>query len=167
MGCGGSGRGDGKIRMQKTKLSDLDEIFDDAQGLIDEIYQLKDPIEDKRDSLLDSTQFDKVTCGNTHHATVGIVFAMWASSKSSEDAKEAFVAKAEAPFIELNKKSASGDQVKCVDDFTEYVQALGAAQERIPALAEKAQQIAEKAPDLPDKAKTGTESATDLGATDK
>ena len=166
MGCGGSG-GDKKIRMQKTKLSDLDEVFDDAQGLIDEIYGLKDPIEDKRDALLDSTQFDKVKCGNTHHATVGIVFAMWASSKSAEDAKEAFVAKAEAPFLEINKKSASGNLVKCIDDFTEYVQALGAAQERVPALAEKAQQIAEKAPDLPDKAKSGVEGATDLGAMDK
>ena len=167
MGCGGSSGGGKKIRLQKTKLGELDEVFDDAQTVIDEVYALMDPIEEARDKLLDSTEFDKVKCGNTHHATVGIVFAMYASSKSAEDAKEAFQVTAAAPFIELNKKSASGKLVQCIDDFTAYVTALGKANERIPPLAEKAKEIAEKAPELPDKAKAGVESAEGLGAMDK
>lgn len=167
MGCGGSGGDGNKIRMQKTKLGELDEIFDDAQGLIDEIYKLMDPIEESREKLLRSSDFDQVKCGNTHHATVGIVFAMYASSKSAEDAMNAFETTTSSPFVQLNKKSASGKLVQCIDDFTAYVESLTKASERVAPLADKAKAIAEKAPDMPDKAKKGVESSADLGAMDK
>lgn len=93
--------------MKKTKLPGLDEIFDDAQGLIDEIYEIQDPIEDKRWEFLDSCEFEKVVCGNVHHATVGLLFAMAASTKGANTA-DMFKSTTESPYIAFNKKSATG-----------------------------------------------------------
>ena len=167
MGCGESTGSGEKIKLKKTNLGELDEVFDDVQNFIDEVYDLMDPIEEARDKLLNSTKFDKVRCGNTHHAIVGIVFAMYASSKSDEDAMKAFHVTTIAPFLEINKKSASGKLVQCIDDFTAYVTALRKVDEWIPLLAKKANEIAEKASDLPDKAKADAGSAEDLSAMDK
>jgi len=166
MGCGGSSGSSGKIKMKKTKLADMDEFFDDVQGLVDEIYELKDPVEEARDALLESTGLDKVTCGNTHHATVGIVFAI-ASQSNGTDVAKAFKASAEAPYIEINKSSASGNLIQCIDDLQLYIKSLIAAKDRIEPLSKKVKEFAEKAPELPNKAKESVNSAGDLGAMDK
>ena len=166
MGCGGSSGSDGKIEMKKTKLGEIDEVFDDAQGLLDEIYEIKDPIDDSREQLLWQTEFDKVECGNTHHATCGIVYALTTCTKPEELAN-LFAVKAEAPFLEINKESASGELAQAIDDLMTYIQSLVAAKDRIGPLSDKAKAIAEKAPDLPDKAKEGVKNSKDLGAMDK
>jgi hypothetical protein len=166
MGCGGSSGSSGQIKMKKTKLGDMDEFFDDAQGLIDEIYELKDPVEEARDALLESSELEKVTCGNTHHATVGIVFAI-ASQSNGSDCSNAFKASAEAPYIEINKGSSSGKLLQSIDDLQAYIKALIAAKDRIEPLSKKAKEFAEKAPELPNKAKESVNNAGDLGAMDK
>ena len=52
MGCGcSSGQGE-RFYMQKTKLHSLDEFFDDVQRLLDELYEIKEPMEDSRYELL-------------------------------------------------------------------------------------------------------------------
>lgn len=164
MGCG-SYSSAGKIKMEKTKLKGLDEFFDDAQGLIDEIYEIKEPIEDARRELLDATEFEKIVCSNTHHATVGLVFAMCATNPAG--AADVVKMKESEPFIELNKKSASGKLVMTCEAFQEYIEAIVKAKDRIEPLAEKAQSFAEKAPDLPNKAKEDIEGSTDLGMFEK
>jgi hypothetical protein len=153
--------------MKKTKLAELDEVFDDAQGLLDEIYAIKDPIEETRDNFMSLTELDRVTCGNTHHATMGTLFAFFASSKSAKDAVSAVKIVPAAPFIEINGDSAAGNLALCILAFTDYVQALIEANTRILPLVEKVTAIALKAPDLPDKAKQGVQSAKDLGVMDK
>ena len=160
MGCGGSGE-KSKISMQKTGLPAMDELFDDVQGFVDEIYELMDPIDDARAKLLEETEFDKISCGNTHHATVGIIFAMAATMSGSVDV--AFKIKAEMPFIELDKSKGTGKVVSCIEAFQEYVKAISAAKDRIEPLAMKSKEFAEKAPDLPNKAKDEVKNAQGLG----
>jgi hypothetical protein len=162
MGCSGSSGTSGKIKIKKTKLSDMDEFFDDVKGLVDEIYEIKYPIEKARDALLKSSDLDEVTCGNTHHATVGIVFAISAQSNGS-DCSNAFKASAEAPYIEINKGSSSGKLLQSIDDLQEYIKALIAAKDRIEPLSMKAKEFAEKAPELPSKVKQSAKNAGDLG----
>lgn len=166
MGCGSSTGSDGKIQMQKTKLAGMDEFFDDVQAFVDDVYEIKDPIDDARDELMDSTDLDKVVGANTHHATVGIVFSI-ASQSNGSDVGNIFEVLPKEPFIQINKGSASGKTAESVDNLTEYIKAVVAAQSKIQPLAEKAQSFAEKAPDLPGKAKDEVGNAGDLGAMDK
>lgn len=166
MGCGSSTGGDRKIRMKKTKLTGMDEFFDDVQGFIDEVYKIKDPIDDAKDDLMDSTDLDKVVGANTHHATVGVVFSL-ASQANGADVTNIFQILPKEPFIKINKRSAAGKTAKSVDNITDYINAFVAAQSRIEPLAQKAKSFAEKAPDLPDKAKEEVNNSGDLGAMDK
>lgn len=175
MGCNGSSGSSGsssssgssrKIEMKETKLADMDEFFNQVQGLVDEIYEIKDPVEEARDALLESTEFDTVTCGNTHHATVGIIFAI-SSQSNGQDINNSYTVTPEAPFIEINKGSASGDLIQCVENLQAYIAALTSAKDRIIPLSTKVKEFAEKAPELPSKAKDSIKSAEDLGIMDK
>lgn len=166
MGCGSSTGGDGKIQMQKTKLEGMDEFFDDVQGFIDEIYEIQDPIEDSKEALLESSDFEKIEGASVHHAAVGIVFAL-ASQSNGSDVANLFKVTGSSPFLEINKSSASGGLLTSVDNLTKYIMALTAAKDRIEPLSEKAKGFAEKAPDLPDKVKGEINNAGDLGAMDK
>lgn len=166
MGCGSSTGGDGKINMQKTKLAGMDEFFDDVQGFIDEIYEIMDPIEDAKDELLESCDLEKVEGATAHHAAVGIVFAL-ASQSNGSDVANLFKVVPESPFIEIEKKSASGKLLISIDNLRKYIVACTKAKDRIEPLADKAKKFAEKAPDLPDKAKDELNNAGDLGAMDK
>jgi hypothetical protein len=166
MGCGSS-TGDGdKIQMQKTKLAGMDEFFDDVQAFVDDFYEIKDPIDDAKDALLESTDLEKVEGANTHHATVGTVFSI-AAQGNGADVANIFEVLPKEPFIQINKGSAAGKTAESVDNLTEYIKAFVAAQSKIQPLAEKAQSFAEKAPDLPGKAKDEVGNAGDLGTMDK
>lgn len=166
MGCGGSSGTSGPIKMKPTKLGELDEFFDDVQGLIDEIYELKDPVEKAREALLESTELAKVTCGNTHHAIVGIVFAI-ASQLRGGEIGNAFTITLEAPYIEINSESATGRLLESIDAFKEYIGSIIGAKDRIEPLVQKVTEFVKKAPELPSKAKEGVSSAGDLGMMDK
>lgn len=152
--------------MKKTKLAGMDEFFDDAQGFIDEIYEIQDPIDDALENLLWHTDFEKTVGATAHHAAVGTVFSI-AAQGNGAGAEDLFDVKAESPFLEINKTNASGKTANAVDDIQEYVKAFVAAKDRIAPLAEKAKSFAEKAPDLPGKAKDDLGNAGDLGAMDK
>lgn len=162
MGCGSSTGSDGKIRMQKTQLEGMDEVFDQVQGLVDEIYEIQDPIDDALENLLYYSNFHKTVGATAHHCAVGIVFALAASTNGS-GTEDLFDVTTESPFLTLNKKSATGDLVKAIDAFTDYVKALTAAKDRIEPLSEKAKEFAEKAPDLPGKVKDDVKNAEGLG----
>lgn len=166
MGCSGSKGGVKKqkrIEMKMTKLEELDEIFTDAQGIIDEVYAIKVPIEKGRKKFMSSADMDKISCAFTNHATLGTIFAFFASSKSVKDAIAAVKITPDAPFISLDSKSATGKLADTISDFTNYVQALLEASVRIAPLAAKAAEFAEKAPELPEKAKSGVQGSTGLG----
>jgi hypothetical protein len=166
MGCGGSSGTSGPIKMKKTKLEELDEFFDDVQGLIDEIYELKDPVEEARGKLLESTELAKVTCGNTHHAIVGIVFAI-ASQLRGGEIGNIFTITIEAPFIEINSESATGRLIESIDALKEYIESIIGAKDRIEPLVQKVTEFVKKAPELPNKAKEGVSSAKGLGLMDQ
>lgn len=166
MGCGGSTGSSDKIQLKKTKLADMDEFFDDVQGIIDEIYELKDPVEEARDALLESTGLDKVTGGNTHHAIVGIVFAI-ASQARGTDVDNLFTITVEEPYIEVNTDSASGNLLECIGKLGEYIKALVSCKSRIEPLSSKVKEFAQKAPELPSKAKESLGSAGGLGLMDQ
>ena len=166
MGCGSSTGADGKIRMKRTKLPGMDDIFDDAQKLIDEIYEIQDPIDHALDNLLYHTGFYKTPCATAHHAMVGIVFAM-ASKSKGEGVDDMFKILPQSPFITFDKTKANGDTARAIDDLTDYIQALTAANDRIGPMTEKAKSFAEKAPDMPEKAKDDLDKTDGLGAMDK
>jgi multidrug efflux pump subunit AcrB len=166
MGCGTSKGSAGKIKMTKTKLGSIDEFFDDVQGVIDEAYSLRDPIEDARDKLVQETDFEKVVCSNTHHAIVGTVFALSTLGTESDLAK-LFDITQDEPYVKIDTKHASGKLLKATDALTDYVKNIIKAKGKIEALVGKSQKMAEKAPEMPDKAKDSLSSASDLGAMDK
>ena len=166
MGCGSSKGSAGKISMDKTKLPELDSFFDDVQGLIDEVYQLRDPIEDSKDELIYNTDFEKVICSNTQHAIVGTVFALTTLGNES-DLGKLFDVTLEQPYVKIDTKHAAGKIKKATDSLTDYVKNLVKAKDNIERLLSKANSFAEKAPDLPDKAKDALGSAEGLGALDK
>lgn len=166
MGCGSSTGSDGKIRMQKTKLPGMDEVFDEVQGFVDEVYEIQDPIDDALENLLWYTNFHKTVGATAHHCCVGIVFSLAAASNGA-GVDNLFEVKPASPFLELNKSSAQGDTVKAIDAFTDYIKALTAAKDRIEPLAEKAKGFAEKAPDLPGKCKEDISNSKDLGMMEK
>lgn len=163
MGCGSSTGGDGKIQMQKTQLPGMDEFFDDAQGFIDEIYTIQDPIDDALDKLIYNCDFEKTVGANAHHCAVGVAFSM-AAQANGADIDNLFDIKPEAPFLTFNKGSATGKTADAVDDLTDYIKALVDAKDRVIPLGEKAKGFAEKAPDLPGKAKDDLGNAKGLGA---
>jgi hypothetical protein len=55
MGCGGS-TGDKKIKFLKTKLGDIDTFVDKCQDVVDSVYNIQDPIEEKKENFLRSTK---------------------------------------------------------------------------------------------------------------
>lgn len=167
MGCGGSSGNYQRIEMKKTKISELDDIFKDAQDLIDKIYELKDPIEDAKDRLLADTGFSDVECATIQHAAVGIIFAMYASTKSPAELVDAFKITTTSPFLDINKDLSPPNIADSIQYFKDYVKALIKANEKVTSLAEKVKEIAEKVPDLPEKAKDSISNSNDLGAMDK
>lgn len=166
MGCGSSKGSAGKIKMEKTKLPEMDSFFNDVQGLVDEVYQLRDPIEDAKDELIYNTDFEKVVCSNTHHAIVGTVFSL-ATLGDEKDIAKLFDVTLEEPYVKIDTKHATGKIIKATDALVDYVKSLTNAKKNIERLLTKANSFAEKAPDLPDKAKDALGSAGDLGALDK
>ena len=166
MGCGGSSGSEKKIDFKKTKLKDIDEVFDDGQAIVDQVYAIQDPIEDNRENLLRSTKVWDLKCGNTQHATVGLVMAIGALGDGGK-VDDAVKVTGESPFIEINDKSVAGGLKQSAEDLKAYIEAVTSAPEKIPDLADKAKVLAEKGPDMPDKAKKGLESAGDLSAMDK
>lgn len=160
MGCGSSTGSDEKLAVKHTTLSGMDGWLDDVQGIIDEIYELKDPIDDSRDELLENTEFDTVACGNSHHAIVGIIFAL-ASQSNGTDVASLFKLVTHEPFIEINSKSASGKLFNACKSLAEYLKALTTAKDRIQPLSDKVKTISEKVPELPTMMKDELEKAKD------
>jgi hypothetical protein len=161
MGCGSSTGAGGKIRMQKTRLTGMDDVFDDVQKILDKIYDIQDPIDDAFFKLLRYTGFEKTVGATAHHCVVGTVFAI-ATANGGENAADLFEVKGESPFLILNKSNAKGDLSKAIDAFTDYVKALTGAKDQIQPLADKAKEFAAKAPDLPSKAKDDIKNAEGL-----
>ena len=52
MGCGGSKGKGGKVEMKTTEFPAIDEFFNDAQTIINQLYDLKDPIDKAREDLI-------------------------------------------------------------------------------------------------------------------
>jgi ElaB/YqjD/DUF883 family membrane-anchored ribosome-binding protein len=167
MGCGGSTGSKKKIKMQITKLADVDMFFKDTQEVIDSIYELSEPIDDARDELLENTGFNKVCCASTHHAIVGVVFGVYATSKSVDNAVNAVDIKMESPFITFDTKKVSGPIAADVKALTTYIESLTKAKGKVESLGDKVKAIAEKAPELPTKAKDSLSKSKGLGAMDK
>ena len=162
MGCGCSLGSSDRIEMKKTKLPAMDDIFDGVQKIVDEVYAVMDPVEESRWKLLQETELSKVVWGNTHHATVGIIFALVATGKNIK-VDSLFKTKFEPPFIELDTSQATGKMVPCCEALLKYIKSIVDAKDRIEPLVEKAKEIAETAKDLPDKAKDEAQNAKDLG----
>ena len=162
MGCGLAVWGDGKIEMKRTKLEGMDQFFNDVQSIVDEIYELKGDVEDKRDALLRGTYINKVWCGNTHHAIVGIVFAI-ATKANNINIEDIVKVTTDEPFVEVKKDLADGPLSENVDDLAEYIEALMNIKDKIESLMEKSKEFSEKAGELPDKAKEDIKDSTDLG----
>ena len=167
MGCGGSKGQQEKISMQMTKLAEVDEFFNDTQGVIDNIYELKDPIDEAREDFMESTGFDEVCCGNTQHATLGTVYAIYATSKAVDDAVNAVDITMDSPFLTFSDDKVAGTLAQDTKNFTAYVNALINGSQKVLPLVDKVKTIAEKAPDLPQKSKDALSNSQGLGAMDK
>jgi phage-related minor tail protein len=152
--------------MEKTKLPEIDSFFDDVQELIDEVYGLRDPIEDAKDEIIYNTDFEKIVCSNTHHAIVGIVFAL-STLGDEKDLSKLFDVTLEEPFVKIDTKHAAGKLIKATDSLTDYVKNIVNARKNIERLLKKATSFAERAPELPDKAKEALSGSSSLGALDK
>jgi len=166
MGCGTSTGADGRLLMKETKLSGMDEFFNDVQGFIDEIYEAQEPIDEALGTLLENTEFAEVDGANAHHAIVGTVFALAAQARG-EGVEDLVVIKQEEPFLELDTSKASGPPADAANNLKDYIMAIVAAKDRIQPLVEKAKSFAEKAPDLPGKVQGEIKNAGGLGTMDK
>ena len=153
MGCGCSlGLSKGKIKMEKTKLSTLDDVFGQVQNFVDEVYEIMDPLQERRAKLLEETELSKVVCGNTHHAIIGTIFSLIVAVKNVR-IDDLFKTSFEPPFIEIDASKATGNISKCVEILLRYIKTIVDAKDRIEPLIEKAKEFSETAQDLPDKAK--------------
>lgn len=165
MGCGGSTGSGKKIKMKTTKLKDVDGFFDDAQGIVDEIYEIQDPIDDAKDGLLEATGMEKVECADVNHAICGMVYAIAVQVNGDIDSAVNIVAT--EPFIEINKGKASGEVVKAVDHLEKYLKGLVAGKDRMEPLTKKVTDIVKKSAEIPNKAKAAAKDSNDLGVMDK
>ena len=163
MGCGCSLGSSDRIEMQKkTKLPAMDDVFDGIQKFVDELYAIMDPFEESRNKLLEETGLDKVVWGNTHHATVGIIFALVATAKNVR-VDDLFKTMFEPPFIEIDTSQATDKVAPSCKALVDYIKTIVDVKDRIEPLIQKSKEIAETAKDLPDKAKDEVKNAKDLG----
>ena len=167
MGCGGSKGKGGKVEMKTTELPAIDEFFNDAQTIINQLYDLKDPIDKAREDLIESTGFDKILCGNSQHATVGLVFAIYATSSTVDDALNAVDIKLEEPFLTFDESKVTGPIIQDTKHFLLYVEALTKAKDQIIPLIDKIKEVVKKTPDMPGKAKDEISNAQGLGLRQK
>lgn len=167
MGCGSSTGSGSKITMTKTKLDSVDAFFDDVQKMIQEVYDLLDPIDEAKMALLECTGFDKVECATVQHAAVGIILAFCASLNGL-DVMSMVTIKMSDPFIEIDGSKAEGTVKDGIEQLKKYVKALCSCKEKIEAFVEKAKAFGERAAEVPAKAKEeSTKNEKKLGAMDK
>ena len=167
MGCGSSTGGGSKITMSKTKLDAADTFFDDCQKMVQEVYDLLDPIKDAKMALLECTGFDLVECATVQHAAVGIILAFCASLNGLDVMSMVKVTMSD-PFIEIDGSKAEGVVKEGIEQLKKYVTALCSCKEKIEAFVEKAKAFGEKALEVPAKAKDEVaKNEKKLGAMDK
>lgn len=158
MGCGCSSNGDEKIEMKKTNLDEIDEFFDQAQELVDSIYEIKDPLEEARENLLKKTSFWNEECANSTHAIVGTIYAI--SAFLAGDLEGAFDIKTEEPFLIIGDKVSSGPVGESCTALKEYIEVLLESKDKVQPLGDQAKQIANSAKELPKKTKEAAKNSS-------
>ena len=162
MGWGCSLGSESRIQMKTTKLPAMDDIFREVQKFVDEVYAIRDPLEEDRARLLKETEVAKIPWGNTHHATVGILFALLVTVKNPK-IDELFKTSFEPPFIEIDISKSTGKTLACVKALLKYVKTIVDVKDRIDPMIEKAKEFCDTAEGLPDKAKDEANNAVGLG----
>lgn len=153
--------------MVKTKIDAADKFFDDVQKLIQEVYDLLEPIDDAKCALLEATGFGKVECATVQHAAVGIILAYCASVKDLDVSKMIKCTMSD-PYIEIDASKAEGDVKTYIEQLKKYVTSLSEIKEKIQAFVEKAEKFGKDAADVPAKCKDEVEkNEKKLGFMDK
>ena len=165
MGWGGSKGSVSRIEMKTTKLPAMDDIFGEVQKFVDEVYAIRDPLEEDRAKLLQETEITKIPWGSTHHAAVATIFSLLVTAKNPK-IDELFKTSLEPPFIEIEASKATGKTLACVKALLKYIKTIVDVKDRIDPLIEKAKEFSETAKGLPDKAKDEVKNATGLGPMD-
>ena len=167
MGCGSSTGEEKKICMVKTALPEVDKVFDEAQVIIDDLYELKEPIEAKQAELVEAAGFGDCCGATTQHAILGTIYAAFAVCKDITDSANVVKVTMEDPYVKFVMTPEFKDIEKNIKCLEEYIKVFQTCKDKVEPLAKKVEALAKQAPDLPGKAKDAQANAKDMGFGDK
>lgn len=110
-----------KFKFEKTKCASIDNFFDSAQSLQDQVGDLADGLKEKRENFLKSTMMNLEPGANLSNMTRGMILVFGANVEKFEDL--AFSVKDASPYFDITPPAIQGGNAM-KEDCIAYIQNL-------------------------------------------
>ena len=137
-----------KDRMEiKRTDTELDGLFGKTKDVIEELFNMKDPVKEKKLQFMKKSGFYEIPGGLLEHAIRGLVYSLSAFCKEFDIPIDIIE---KSPYIKVDMEKIRDNVAvgKAFMAFQEYVTELEKAIEDFPQLIEKTEELAKEAPQL-------------------